>query len=72
MGGGDDPFRDVIREAERRAERLIGVLRILVAVALAIVFNVALGGTAVPDDPVLSRQIVLARITLGSCLAIGI
>ena len=50
MSTKDDPFRDVILEAERRAERLIGFLRIAVAISLAIVFNLVLGAGGPPDD----------------------
>lgn len=68
----DEAFNTLIREAERRAERLIGVLRIFVALALAVVFNAAVVGTAPTDDPVLMRQLELARMTIGVCVLIGI
>lgn len=63
----------LFREAEVRAERIIGVLRVIVALSLAIIFFLAVIRLA-PDiaDPVVLRQIVLAVGTMLAYLALGI
>ena len=58
--------------AERRAERLIALIRIAVAVLLGSVFVVAVGGTVPPGDVVLRRQLVVAVATLAAYFVAGL
>lgn len=62
----------LIEDAERRAERLIGILRIIVGIALMLVFNVAVEGTAPAGDDVVVNQQLLARVTILLFMAIGL
>ncbi|MEM7693855.1 MAG: adenylate/guanylate cyclase domain-containing protein [Pseudomonadota bacterium] len=62
----------VIEEADRRAERLIGWMRISVALALGVVFAAFVVGASPPDDPIILAQLMLARLTLVTCLVIGV
>lgn len=62
----------LLRDAERRSERLIAVVRIVVSLALAFVFNLALSGALPPDNAMLARQSLLARGMLLSYGLVGI
>ena len=51
-------------EAERRAERLIGLIRMAVAVLLAAALAVAVSGAIPAGAIVLERQLLVAALTL--------
>ncbi|GAB5377507.1 MAG: adenylate/guanylate cyclase domain-containing protein [Acuticoccus sp.] len=67
----DAEFDALILQAERRAERGIAVLRILTAVALAIVFGFSVLKQPIPDNPDVLVQIVLARLTMFAYALLG-
>ena len=66
-----DP-KQLFFEAEMRAERLLGWVRITIALLLAGLFVVAVLRDMPADDPVLQRQLVLAGLTMAGYLVIGI
>lgn len=81
LGGGrrpehrsswDEDFERLVGDAERRAERIISLMRIAVAIGLALVFNVAVKGSAPPDDAMLAQQLLLARATIMGYAVIGL
>ncbi len=59
-------------QAEMRAERTVGLLRILIAVALIVVFVVAVLRIAPDDQPMLSRQWMFAGGTMFAYLLLGV
>lgn len=61
----------LFREAEMRAERTVGLLRMVVAVVLAIAF-VGVVGLAPPDELALGRQLTIAAATLAGYLGVGL
>lgn len=61
----------LLREAEVRAERTVGALRMAVSVALALTFLVAVLGTVPEDNAMLERQLLAAGATLGSYFLFG-
>lgn len=63
--------RALIEDAERRAERLIGALRIAVGLVLMVLMNVVLDGPAPSWTTVLVNQQLLARATILLFMAIG-
>lgn len=60
-----------IEDAERRAERLIGALRIAVGLLLMFAFNAVVKGTAPPGDALVINQQLLARATIILFMVIG-
>lgn len=67
----DDTAR-ILREAERRSERLIAVVRVVVSIALYAVFGLAVADTAPIGDLVLARQLDLAVATIAVYELLGI
>ncbi len=68
----DQDFDALILEAERRAERLIALLRIGTAVALFAVYRFVVADAKVPDHLDLTSQLVLARLTMLSYALLGL
>lgn len=68
----DQDFDALILESERRAERLIAVLRILTAAALFAVYRIVVVDRDVPASLQLDDQITLARLTMLGYALIGI
>lgn len=66
-----DP-KQLFFEAEMRAERLLGWVRIAIALLLAGLFIVAVLRDFPADDPVLQRQLIVAGLTMAGYLIIGI
>ncbi len=64
--------RQLYDDAEVRAECLVAVLRIAVAVALGAVFVLAVLREAPAGQPMLVRQYVFAAVTLGAYMTLGI
>ncbi|NYZ14616.1 adenylate/guanylate cyclase domain-containing protein [Azospirillum sp. RWY-5-1] len=61
----------LLREAEVRAERTVGTLRMAVSAALALTFLVAVLGTVPEDNAMLERQLLAAGTTLGTYFLFG-
>lgn len=72
MAAADQDFARLIADEERRAERLIAVLRILVALALLAVFRMAVVNVVAPGNDVVDDQITLVRVTLTSYGVLGL
>lgn len=66
----------LFRQAELRAEGLVGLLRMLVAAGLAVIFVLAVGGSApeppLDQSPVLARQWVFASATMAAYFLLGL
>lgn len=69
--GTDRDATALLREAEVRAERTVGALRMAVSVALALTFLVAVLGTVPENNAMLERQLLAAGATLGSYFLFG-
>ncbi len=69
--GTDAELDHLVREAERRAERVVAAVRVVVGLALAVAFSEVVGDRPT-DDAFLSRQLVIASGTIGGYLLIGI
>lgn len=59
-------------EAELRAERLVAILRIVIAVGLGAMFLVTVVGSSEPPQPVLARQWVFAASTMAAYFTLGV
>ncbi|MEM0905842.1 MAG: adenylate/guanylate cyclase domain-containing protein [Pseudomonadota bacterium] len=70
--GPDADFDELVRDAERRAERLIAGLRIVIAGTLAFVFNVFVINVAPTDNTFVSTQVSLAGATIQSYAVLGV
>ncbi|NNG04997.1 MAG: adenylate/guanylate cyclase domain-containing protein [Inquilinus sp.] len=68
----DTEARRLIADAELRAERIVGAVRMAVAAILGTAFLVAVVGQAPEDDMVLARQFSLAVATIGGYLLLGL
>lgn len=69
----DQDFDALILEAERRAERLIALLRIGTAIALFTVYRFVVGGPGrVPENLGIDDQLTLARITMLAYALLGL
>lgn len=64
--------KELFFEAELRAERLLGWIRLLISLALVTLFAVAVLRDAPFQDAVLKRQLTLALLTLTAYLAVGL
>lgn len=61
-----------LADADARAERLLGFVRMAVAVVLAIVILSATGAHDRPDDPILDRRLAFAAIGMGGYFLVGL
>lgn len=68
----DTEAQRLIAEAELKAERIVAIMRMVVAAVLVLAFMAAVLGRAPADDVVLARQLTLAMVTIGSYLVLGI
>ncbi|WMS43222.1 adenylate/guanylate cyclase domain-containing protein [Acuticoccus sp. MNP-M23] len=68
----DPSHRALIEDAERRAERLIGGLRIAIGLVFMAVFNVAIDGSMPSWDVTLIDQQIIARVTILLFIGIGV
>ncbi len=59
-------------EAELRAERLVAILRVGIALGLAVMFSIAVIGATPGPEPVLERQWLFAVMTMGAYFALGV
>jgi class 3 adenylate cyclase len=59
-------------EAELRAERLVAILRVGIALGLAVMFSIAVIGASPGPEPVLERQWLFAVMTMGAYFALGV
>ena len=67
----DEAAAGLFWQAEVEAERTIGLLRVVVALVLALAF-LGLVGTSPPEGLALGRQIGIVALTLGGYLALGL
>lgn len=67
----DSQSARLLAEAELDAERLVAAVRVFVASMLAAAFAVSVTPWA-PDDPLLSRQILMAQLTMAGYFAMGV
>ena len=68
----DAEARRLIADAELKAERTVAIVRMVVASVLGLAFVLAVLGQAPADNPVLARQIILAALTIGGYLVLGV
>ncbi|MFK7754753.1 MAG: adenylate/guanylate cyclase domain-containing protein [Sedimentitalea sp.] len=61
----------LFREAEIRAEGLVALMRMGVALGLTLVFAIAMSSDSVPETQVLARQSFYAMLTVGSYFVLG-
>ena len=67
----DERTKALFTDAERRAERVVGQLRIAAALTLGAVFAITVVARARHDDAVLPMQIAAAAATLAAYLGLG-
>jgi adenylate cyclase len=67
----DERTEALFAEAERSAERVIGQLRMAMALGLGAVFAIAVLTRAHHDDAVIPVQIIVGSATIGAYLALG-
>ncbi|MBJ3775191.1 adenylate/guanylate cyclase domain-containing protein [Acuticoccus mangrovi] len=65
-------MRRLVYDAERRAERVIGIIRILMACGLGVILYLTMAGVAPPAHLPVSKQVSLAWVTLAGYAALGV
>src|SRR5258705_6567817 len=70
-GRTDERTKALFADAERSAERVVGQLRMAIALSLGAVFAIAVVMHAQRDDAVLAVQITAASATIVAYLALG-
>src|SRR5258708_21446531 len=71
-GRMDERTKALFADAERSAERVIGQLRVAMALSLGAVFIIAVVTHAQRDDAVLAVQIAVASATIVAYLVLGV
>lgn len=68
----DAEAQRLIADAELKAERIVAIMRMVVAAVLILAFVVAVVGRPPVDDSMLARQLLVAVATIGSYLILGV
>ncbi|MEM9222199.1 MAG: adenylate/guanylate cyclase domain-containing protein [Pseudomonadota bacterium] len=71
MSPKDGEYQQLLSEAERRAERLIALMRMGISITLAIVFSIIINDAA-PSNELIVNQLNLARASIGGFGLLGI